>query len=354
MDVLIQSLVQANFAPERIIPRASMAQYTTFRVGGVADVLVNIASADEIPVALSAAKKADVPVTIIGCGSNLLVRDGGIRGLVLRISSAMSAIRRVGDDLIAEAGAPLGAIAAFARDEGLCGMAELAGIPGTIGGGVVMNAGAYGTELAQVVSSVDCVSLHNGKPIHYSADKLDFSYRHSALMDANVVAAQVTLSLKAGDPQAIRARMEECAAMRREKQPLNYPSAGSTFKRPEGYFAAKLIDDCGLRGLTVGGAQVSEKHAGFIVNIGGATASDILELMRQVEQRVFEPSSAFIWSRRFEFWERTEGMRWALPQSPAGNVVPRTLSPLRSEEESLSGESERQPGTAFYTGRIKQ
>ena len=278
MDVLIQSLVQANFAPERIIPRASMAQYTTFRVGGVADVLVNIASADEIPVALSAAKKADVPVTIIGCGSNLLVRDGGIRGLVLRISSAMSAIRRVGDDLIAEAGAPLGAIAAF----------ELAGIPGTIGGGVVMNAGAYGTELAQVVSSVDCVSLHNGKPIHYSADKLDFSYRHSALMDANVVAAQVTLSLKAGDPQAIRARMEECAAMRREKQPLNYPSAGSTFKRPEGYFAAKLIDDCGLRGLTVGGAQVSEKHAGFIVNIGGATASDILELMRQVEQRVFE------------------------------------------------------------------
>ena len=142
MDALIQSLVQANFAPERIIPRASMAQYTTFRVGGVADVLVNIASADEIPVALSAAKKADVPVTIIGCGSNLLVRDGGIRGLVLRISSAMSAIRRVGDDLIAEAGAPLGAIAAFARDEGLCGMAELAGIPGTIGGGVVMNAGA--------------------------------------------------------------------------------------------------------------------------------------------------------------------------------------------------------------------
>lgn len=288
MDALIQSLVQANFAPERIIPRALMAQYTTFRVGGVADVLVNIASADEIPVALSAAKKADVPVAIIGCGSNLLVRDGGIRGLVLRISSAMSAIRRVGDDLVAEAGAPLGAIAAFARDEGLCGVAELAGIPGTIGGGVVMNAGAYGTELAQVVSSVDCISLHNGKPVHFSADDLDFSYRHSALMGANVVAAQVTLSLTPGDPQAIRARMEECAAMRREKQPLNYPSAGSTFKRPEGYFAAKLIDDCGLRGLTVGGAQVSEKHAGFIVNIGGATASDILELMRQVEQRVFE------------------------------------------------------------------
>ena len=288
MDALIQSLVQANFAPERIIPRALMAQYTTFRVGGAADVLVNIASADEIPVALSAAKKADVPVTVIGNGSNLLVRDGGIRGLVLRVSSAMSAIRRVGDDLIVEAGAPLGAIAAFARDEGLCGMAELAGIPGTIGGGVTMNAGAYGAELAQIVSSVECVSLHSGKRVAFSTDGLDFSYRHSALMGANVAAAQITLSLTPGDPQAIRARMEECAAMRREKQPLNYPSAGSTFKRPEGHFAAKLIDDCGLRGLTVGGAQVSEKHAGFIVNIGGATASDILELMRQVEQRVFE------------------------------------------------------------------
>lgn len=294
MDALIQSLVQANFAPERIIPRALMAQYTTFRVGGAADVLVNIASADEIPVALSAAKKADVPVTVIGNGSNLLVRDGGIRGLVLRVSSAMSAIRRVGDDLIVEAGAPLGAIAAFARDEGLCGMAELAGIPGTIGGGVTMNAGAYGAELAQIVSSVECVSLHSGKRVAFSADELDFSYRHSALMGANVVAAQITLSLTPGDPQAIRARMEECAAMRREKQPLNYPSAGSTFKRPEGHFAAKLIDDCGLRGLTVGGAQVSEKHAGFIVNIGGATASDILELMRQVEQRVFEQSGVHL------------------------------------------------------------
>ena len=294
MDALIQSLVQANFAPERIIPRALMAQYTTFRVGGAADVLVNIASADEIPVALSAAKKADVPVTVIGNGSNLLVRDGGIRGLVLRVSSAMSAIRRVGDDLIVEAGAPLGAIAAFARDEGLCGMAELAGIPGTIGGGVTMNAGAYGAELAQIVSSVECVSLHSGKRVAFSADELDFSYRHSALMGANVAAAQVTLSLTPGDPQAIRARMEECAAMRREKQPLNYPSAGSTFKRPEGHFAAKLIDDCGLRGLTVGGAQVSEKHAGFIVNIGSATASDILELMRQVEQRVFEQSGVHL------------------------------------------------------------
>ena len=288
MDALIQSLVQANFAPERIVPQAPMSQYTTLRVGGPAEVLVNIASADEIVIALRAAKNAGAPVTIIGNGSNLLVRDGGIRGLVLRVSSGMNAIRREKDSLIVEAGASLASAAAFARDEGLCGLAELGGIPGTIGGGVLMNAGAYGAELAQVVAQVEGVQLSDGKRVSYSADQLDFGYRHSVLMDAGVVIAQATLALTPGDPEAIRARMEECARARREKQPLNLPSAGSTFKRPEGFFAAKLIDDCGLRGLTVGGAQVSEKHAGFVVNIGGATARDMLELMRQVEQRVFE------------------------------------------------------------------
>ena len=251
MDALIQSLVQANFAPERIAPQASMAQYTTLRIGGPAEVMVNIHSADEIAVALRAAKQADAPVTIIGNGSNLLVRDGGIRGLVLRISGGLNAIRREGD-------------------------------------GVLMNAGAYGAELAQLVTQAEGVSLSDGRRVIYPADRLDFAYRHSALMDAGVVITQATLALTPGDPEAIRARMEECAKARREKQPLTLPSAGSTFKRPEGHFAAKLIDDCGLRGLTVGGAQVSEKHAGFIVNIGGATARDMLELMRQVEQRVFE------------------------------------------------------------------
>ena len=288
MDALIQSLVQANFAPERIVPQAPMSQYTTLRVGGPAEVLVNITSADEIVIALRAAKNAGAPVTIIGNGSNLLVRDGGIRGLVLRVSGGMNAIRREKDSLIVEAGASLASAAAFARDEGLCGLAELGGIPGTIGGGVLMNAGAYGAELAQVVAQVEGVQLSDGKRVSYSADQLDFGYRHSVLMDAGVVIAQATLALTSGDPEAIRARMEECARARREKQPLNLPSAGSTFKRPEGFFAAKLIDDCGLRGLTVGGAQVSEKHAGFVVNIGGATARDMLELMRQVEQRVFE------------------------------------------------------------------
>ena len=288
MDALITSLVQTGFAPERILPRAVMAQYTTFRVGGAADVLVRIATPQEIPVALRAARMAGVPVTVIGNGSNLLVRDGGVRGLVLRIGSDMADIRREGDCLIAQAGATLSALAQFAQREGLSGLAELSGIPGTVGGGAIMNAGAYGGELSQLITRVDAVALSDGKPISFEGDALGYGYRRSAMMRANVAVTEVTLRLTLGDPEAIRARMEQLAHTRREKQPLEYPSAGSTFKRPEGLFAAKLIDDCGLRGLRVGNAQVSEKHAGFIVNLGGATASEILQLIDEVTRRVRE------------------------------------------------------------------
>lgn len=288
MNTLITSLVQADFAPERIIPRASMARYTTFRVGGEADVLVNIVDAREVSIALRAAKNAGVPATIIGNGSNLLVRDGGIRGLVIRIGSDCSALRREGDLIFAKAGALMSSIAQFALSEGLNGFAELAGIPGTIGGGVIMNAGAYGGELSQVVTCVEGVALSDGRPIIFEGPDCGFSYRHSAMMDAGVIITDVTLQLTPGDPSAIRARMDECTKARRDKQPLNYPSAGSTFKRPTGLFAAKLIDDCGLRGARVGDAQVSEKHAGFIINLGKATASDILSLIDQVQKRVFE------------------------------------------------------------------
>lgn len=288
MDALITSLVQANFAPERIIPRASMARYTTFRVGGPADVLVNIAAPEEISIALRAAKHAGVPVTLIGNGSNLLVRDGGIRGLVMRIAGDCAAICREGDCLHIQAGASMSAVAQFALSEGLAGLAEIAGIPGTIGGGVVMNAGAYGGELSQVVTRVDAVAVADGRPIIFEGPDLGFGYRHSALMDAGVIVSSVTMQLAPGDPDAIRTRMNELAQARRDKQPLNYPSAGSTFKRPQGMFAAKLIDDCGLRGLRIGDAQVSEKHAGFVVNLGSATAGDILALMEEIKRRVFE------------------------------------------------------------------
>lgn len=287
MDALIQALVAANFAPERIIPRAPMARYTTFRVGGPADVLVNIADAREIATALRAAKHAGVPTTIIGNGSNLLVRDGGIRGLVIRIAGDCAGIRREENKLYAKAGISMSAAAQFALSEGLSGLAEMAGIPGTLGGGVIMNAGAYGSELSQVVTRVDAVSISDGKLVSFEGSELGFSYRHSAMMDANVIVTDVVMELTPSDPDVIRARMDECARARREKQPLNFPSAGSTFKRPTGLFAAKLIDDCGLRGLRVGDAQVSEKHTGFVVNLGHATASDILTLMEEIKSRVF-------------------------------------------------------------------
>ena len=288
MDALIQSLVQANFPPERIIPRASMARYTTFRVGGPADVLVNIADSREIASALRAAKQAGVNSTIIGNGSNLLVRDGGIRGLVIRIAGDCAGIRREGDLVYAKAGISMSAAAQFALSEGLSGLAEIAGIPGTLGGGVIMNAGAYGGELSQVVTRVDAVSISDGKTVIFEGPDLGFSYRHSAMMEANVIVTDVVMQLTPEDPAVIRARMEELGRARREKQPLHLPSAGSTFKRPVGQFAAKLIDDCGLRGLRVGDAQVSEKHTGFVVNLGNATASDILALMDQIRSRVME------------------------------------------------------------------
>ena len=288
MDTLIKSLVQANLDPERIIPRAIMARYTTFHIGGPADVLVNIAAANEIPLALRAAKLAGVPVTVIGNGSNVLVRDGGIRGLVIRIDGTMASIRRDGNCVIAQSGALMRSVANFATNEGLSGLEEIAGIPGTIGGGVIMNAGAYGGELAQVVTRVDAVSLADGKSISFEGDALGFGYRRSALMDAGVIVTEVTMQLQPGDPANIKARIDELAKARREKQPLEYPSAGSTFKRPEGHFAAKLIDDCGLRGLSVGDAQVSEKHAGFVINRGSARASDVLELMHEIKKRVYE------------------------------------------------------------------
>ena len=286
MDTLIKTLVHQNFAPERILPSAPLSRYTTFRVGGPADVLVNINSAQELVIALRAAKDAGVPATVIGNGSNLLVRDGGIRGLVIRLSNNFGQIEMKGDEIHAQAGALLPSVANFAQERGLGGMAPLSGIPGSIGGAVIMNAGAYGGEMSQIVSRVDAIALNSGKPVSFEAEDLGFAYRHSAMMDANVIVTNVVLQLSPEDPAQIAARTQECLLARKEKQPLEYPSAGSTFKRPEGLFAAKLIDDAGLRGLRIGGAQVSEKHAGFIVNRGGATARDILDLMDEVTRRV--------------------------------------------------------------------
>ncbi len=286
MDALIKSLVQAGFAPERIIPRAPMSEYTTFRIGGEAEVLVDIASQEEIAVALRAAKASDAPVTVIGRGSNLLVRDGGIRGLVLHLGDAFSDIRREGELLKAQAGASMNACACFAQREGMDGLSELSGIPGSIGGAAIMNAGAFGKELGPLVTRVDAVTLTDAKSVSFEPEALHYAYRTSALLGANIAVTQVTLRLTDGDSEAITKRMAELARQRREKQPLEYASAGSAFKRPDGQYAAKLIDECGLRGLRVGDAQVSEKHAGFIINLGEATARDVLILMEEIVQRV--------------------------------------------------------------------
>ena len=264
-----------------------MAKHTSFQVGGPADCLFTARSADEIAFAMEAARQSNVPLTVIGRGTNLLVRDGGIRGLVVKIAGGMEGVSVSGDAVTAQAGAPLRRMAAAALEAGLSGAEFAAGIPGGVGGAVAMNAGAYGGEMARITKSVVALT-QEGEVLTLSRDELDFAYRHSALMERNLTVVEACFTLYPDDPAAIRARMDDFAARRSEKQPLDLPSAGSTFKRPPGHFAAKLIDDAGLRGVSVGGAMVSPKHAGFVVNTGGATARDILDLMEKIRGTVWE------------------------------------------------------------------
>ena len=225
-------------------------------------------------------------MTVIGRGSNLLVLDGGIRGLVISVGKNMKQITRTENRITAQAGAMLGSAAMEAAEAGLAGLEFASGIPGTVGGGVTMNAGAYDGEMAQVVDRVRGV-YPDGTAVELSREEMDFGYRHSAVAEKGFIVTEAVFGLREGDPAAIRAKMSELNARRAEKQPLDVPSAGSTFKRPEGYYAAALIDQCGLKGYSVGGARVSMKHAGFLVNTG-TSSSDFLELMRKVQQIVEE------------------------------------------------------------------
>ena len=265
---------------------APMSEHTTLRLGGPADYLVFPRSEEEINALFSEAGAYNLPVTVIGHGSNLLVLDGGIRGLVISIEKNMRKISREGNTITAQAGAMLGSAALEAADAGLSGLEFASGIPGTVGGGVTMNAGAYDGEMAQVVTKVRGI-YPGGKPVTLSRKEMDFGYRHSAVTKKNIIVTEVTFELREGDPAEIRAKMSELNARRAEKQPLDVPSAGSTFKRPEGFYAAALIDQCGLKGYSVGGARVSMKHAGFLVNTG-TSSRDFLELMRKVQQIVEE------------------------------------------------------------------
>ena len=262
-----------------------MAERTTLRIGGPADLLVTPRSAGAVADILTLAHEKEVPALILGNGSNLLVSDHGIEGLVISLKESVCKIERKGNRITAGAGLLLSSLAAFARDEGLAGLEFAAGIPGTVGGGVYMNCGAYGSEMKDVVES-SLVLGSDGEIAAIKARQHGFAYRHSNLMDNGDIVLATTFALTPDDPADIAARMEQLMARRREKQPLNLPSAGSTFKRPQGGFAAQMIDVAGLKGARVGGAMVSEKHAGFLVNAGGATAADMLSLMQLVRERV--------------------------------------------------------------------
>lgn len=272
---------------DRIRQNEPMKNHTTFRVGGPADIFLT-PSAEELPAVLSVCREEQVPVTVIGNGSNLLVGDQGIRGVVICIGSGMRGIRVDGEKIFLEAGVTLAAAAQQAAKAGLAGLEFASGIPGTFGGAVVMNAGAYGGEMKDVIVSVRVIS-EDGEILTLSKEELDLSYRHSVIPERGYLVIDGELLLtREKDPDQITERMEELKKKRIEKQPLEYPSAGSTFKRPEGYFAGKLIMDAGLRGFSVGGAAVSEKHCGFVINKGNATAADICALMDEVTRIVKE------------------------------------------------------------------
>lgn len=261
-----------------------MKKHTTFRVGGPADVLVQ---PDETALAaiLALCRQYHVSYSFIGNGSNLLVGDKGIRGVVIEMTDPMGNIEVHGTKITAQAGAMLSKIANTAASNGLGGMEFAAGIPGSVGGAVVMNAGAYGGEMKDIIEKVYVLD-ENGAQLELDRDALDLGYRHSCIPDKKYIVTKVVLELVPRNEAEIRSEMKELNEKRAEKQPLQYPSAGSTFKRPEGYFAGKLIMDAGLRGYQVGGAQVSEKHCGFVINKGDATAADICQLMRDVSDKV--------------------------------------------------------------------
>ncbi|MEE8826210.1 MAG: UDP-N-acetylmuramate dehydrogenase [Eubacteriales bacterium] len=266
-----------------------MANHTTFRIGGPADWFITPKTIDEASALIRSLRRDGIPFFVMGNGSDLLVSDAGFRGVVIQFGRGMSAVTVDGTMVHAESGALLSRIAAAAADASLTGFEFAGGIPGTLGGACIMNAGAYGGEMKQVVSSVTCLTA-DGDIHKIPAEELDFGYRHSRFSERGEIVLSADISLRPGIRSEIRARMDDLMQRRRSKQPLEMPSAGSTFKRPEGHFAGKLIMDAGLRGYRVGGAQVSEKHCGFVVNRGGATAADVLQLIRDVQARVYAQS----------------------------------------------------------------
>lgn len=283
----LQTALLKELPSTRVREEEYLRHHTTFKIGGPADLFVEPTTMAELSFALHTIHEFDVPVTIIGCGSNILVKDGGIRGAVVSVRH-MTQIMDCNDNVLCiGSGYMLKDASEFAWENGLTGLEFAIGIPGTLGGAVFMNAGAYDGEMSHVVTAVRAVDFQ-GNIKEYDASHLDFGYRHSVFHDNHEVIGEVIMTLKPGDKAAIKARMDELTEKRESKQPLEFASAGSTFKRPPGYFAGTLIEQTGLKGLSVGDAQVSHKHAGFVINTGSASAKDVLDLIAEVQRRVYD------------------------------------------------------------------
>lgn len=288
LDDAFKNKLAELLTSDQIIFNAPMCEQTTFKIGGAADVLIFPSSIAEVAAVIKLANAFKVHYTILGNGSNVLVLDKGIRGAVIKFSDKFfGKIRVDGEKIIADAGATLKSVSNFAAENSLSGLEFAVGIPGSIGGAIYMNAGAYGGEMKNIVAKVTAISPA-GEIVSFNDDELNLGYRQSIFQQNGCVICEVELNLTHGNFDEIKSQMADFTYRRESKQPLEFPSAGSTFKRPQGYFAGTLIDKTGLKGLKVGGAMVSEKHAGFVVNAGNATAADVLNLIEEVRRRVME------------------------------------------------------------------
>ncbi|MCH3943881.1 MAG: UDP-N-acetylmuramate dehydrogenase [Atopobiaceae bacterium] len=281
----LEARLRSIVGDEGVFLDEPMREHTTFEVGGPADLFVVPERQGQVAPIIEACREAGAPLFVLGRGSDLLVSDAGYRGVVLAVADGLDDLLVEGTDVVCEAGVTLRDAAEAACALGLSGLEFACGIPGSVGGAVFMNAGAYDGQMSDVLKSVKALTP-TGEPVEIAGEELEMGYRTSRVRTEGLVVLTATLSLEPGSEEDIRARMDDLTARREAKQPLEYPSAGSTFKRPEGHFAGKLVTDAGLKGFSVGGAMVSEKHAGFVINAGGASAADVLAVIRHVQDEV--------------------------------------------------------------------
>ena len=286
----ILNSLEKIISKEEIKQNEPMKNHTSFKIGGPAEFYIKISCIEELQKVLEFAKKENIKITILGNGSNVLVPDEGIKGIVIRTNLKEIKIENKDEkniEVTVNDAVPIGFLAQKLLKEEITGFEELSGIPGTIGGAVLMNAGAHGKEMKDIVTEITAMD-YNGKIYNFKNEEAEFSYRHSKFSSGEFIIIQTKLQLEKGNREEIKAKMDEYAQFRKEKQPIEYPSAGSTFKRGADFITAKLIDEAGLKGYSIGGAKVSEKHAGFIINTGNATAKDVLDLAKYVTDKVYE------------------------------------------------------------------